>query len=102
MESVGTRGCDGGESLSLVEFLLARIEEDETVALGYLRSGGPGSTSPVMRQVMERALDWCRARRRLVAEHAAASHAHHGCATLRLLAAGHHEHPDHPRARWAG
>jgi hypothetical protein len=101
MESVGTRGCGGGQRLSLVEFLLARIEEDETVALGYLTPDDVGSTSPVVRQVMERALDWCQARRRLVAEHATAPHGR-ACATLRLLAAGHHDHPDHPRTRWAG
>ncbi|GAA2143663.1 hypothetical protein GCM10009844_16300 [Nocardioides koreensis] len=95
MGSIDTRQFGDRDSLTLVEFLLARITEDEAVARAYLDREG-ASPSPLVRRVMERALDDCLARRRLVVEHAAAPHPDRVCTALKLLAAGHRDHPDHP------
>ena len=83
MGRIDTRPFGDRDSLTLVEFLLARIDEDEAVARAYLESRGGTSPSPLVRRVMERALDDCQARR---------------CTALKLLAAAHRDHPDHPGA----
>ena len=98
MGDVDTRPFGDRDSRTLVDFLLARIDEDEAVARAYLESRDGASPSPLVRRVMERALDDCRARRRLVVEHAAAPHPDSGCTALKLLAAAHRDHPDHPGA----
>ena len=98
MGRIDTRPFGDRDSLTLVEFLLARIDEDEAVARAYLESRGGTSPSPLVRRVMERALDDCQARRRLVVEHAAAPHPDSACTALKLLAAAHRDHPEHPVA----
>ena len=95
MGSFETRSFGGDDGVTLVEFLLARIDEDEAVARAYLGPDPVPWPSPVVRAVMERALEACQARRRLVAEHLHDTHPVSSCTALKLLAAGHLDHPDH-------
>jgi hypothetical protein len=78
------------DSTSLYEFLIARIDEEEAVARGCLTSAAP--LGSVVHQVLERALDACGTRRRMLAEHA--THGDCTCTTLRLLAAAYLERPN--------
>jgi len=78
------------DSTSLSAFLIARIDEEEAAARGCLTSAAP--LSSVVHQVLERALDACGTRRRMVAEHA--THGDCTCTTLRLLAAAYLERPN--------
>ena len=87
-EKHGAVRRDDGPSLS--DFLIARIDEEEAVARGCLASTAP--LGAVVHQVLERALDACGTRRRMVAEHAA--HGDCTCTTLRLLAAAYLERPN--------
>ena len=78
------------DSTSLSAFLIARIDEEEAVTRGCLASTAP--LSSMVHQVLERALDACGTRRRMIAEHA--THGDCTCTTLRLLAAAYRERPN--------
>ena len=88
--SYETNGARRVDSTSLSEFLIARIDEEEATARGFLTSAAP--LSSMVHQVLERALDACCTRREMIAEHA--THGDCTCTTLRLLAAAYLERPN--------
>lgn len=85
-----TNGARRADCTSLSEFLIARIDEEEAAARGFLSSTAP--LSSMVHQVLERALDACCTRRAMIAEHA--THGDCTCTTLRLLAAAYLERPN--------
>jgi hypothetical protein len=84
-------------TMTLIDFLLARIAEDEAVARDSLALYGPGSSLYVARHDPARVLAECAAKRRIIAAHEAADFALNDD-VIRLLALPYAEHPDFDEA----
>jgi hypothetical protein len=99
--------------MTLVEFLLARIAEDEPLARAQLAAGRQHGTSWDYNDP-RRCLAECEAKRRIVAMHSphaelcywshdsSAVHDDEPCLTLLLLAQPYTDHPDYDKAWTSG